>query len=428
MLRVRQRLGKFRIEARLSEGPLAAVYKAFDTIHGQRVALKVPHESAMDEFFLQDFRREAQLAAKLEHENILPVKDASIIDGRFVIVMPLGMCSLGDRMSRRLSTATAQSYMEQALAAVAHAHKVKVIHCDIKPDNFIIFPNGQLKLTDFGYSKIARRVLHASGSGTVGYIAPEQAAGRPMFQSDVFSLGLVLYELFSGELPGWPYAWPPAGIQRLRQRLSPGLVDWLRKAMELRPEKRYRNAVSMYREYQRLKNSNGSRRRRRGAREDDPDLFKNLLFRQFQRRYRKQLRTNNQCDSCSGPISQEMSCCPWCGEAVRAKKLQKNFPAECPRCGRGSKLDWRYCAWCYGAAFEIETDRKFSDKRYEHTCSHSGCRGPLMPFMRYCPWCRKRVKKHWSLGPEANRCPSCRWGVDSDYWTVCPWCSKSLDS
>ena len=204
MLRARQKLGKYRIEKRLSDGPLAAVYKAYDTIHGQRVALKIPHENAMDEYFLQDFRREAQLAAKLEHKNILPVRDASFIDGRFVIVMPLGLQSLADRMRRRLSTKSAMSFAEQALEAVARAHEVKVIHCDIKPDNFIIFPNGQLKLTDFGVSKVAQRTVRASGSGTVGYIAPEQAVGRPMFQSDVFSLGLVLYELFTGKLPSWP--------------------------------------------------------------------------------------------------------------------------------------------------------------------------------------------------------------------------------
>ena len=198
MLRVRQRLGKYGIERRITNGPLAAVYQAFDSVHGIRVALKVPHPAAMDERFLADFKREARLAPKLEHPNILPIRDASFIEGRFVIAMPLGEESLGDRMRRRIATGVALDFADQALAAVAHAHQNRVIHCDIKPDNFVIFPGNQLKLGDFAFSKVAQRTVKASGSGTVGYMAPEQAVGRPMFQSDVFSLGLLIYELFSG--------------------------------------------------------------------------------------------------------------------------------------------------------------------------------------------------------------------------------------
>ncbi len=89
MLRVRQRLGKYRIERRIANGPVAAVYQAFDTIHGTKVALKVPHAGAMDEYFLADFKREARLAPKLDHANILPIRDASFIDGHFVFSMPL---------------------------------------------------------------------------------------------------------------------------------------------------------------------------------------------------------------------------------------------------------------------------------------------------------------------------------------------------
>ncbi len=94
VLKARQKLGKYRIERRLNDGPIAAIYEAVDTIHGVRVALKIPHESAMDEHFLVDFKREARLAQRLEHPNILPIRDASFIDGRFVIAMPLGERSL----------------------------------------------------------------------------------------------------------------------------------------------------------------------------------------------------------------------------------------------------------------------------------------------------------------------------------------------
>ena len=168
MLRARQKLGKYKIEARLADGPIAAVYRALDTIHGSRVALKVPHESAMDEFYLSDFKREARLASRLEHPNILPIKDASYIDDRFVITMPLGERTLTERMHKRLSTDSILHFADQAVAAVAHAHEHKVIHCDIKPDNFILFSGNHLKLTDFGFSKVAVHTLKASGSGTVG--------------------------------------------------------------------------------------------------------------------------------------------------------------------------------------------------------------------------------------------------------------------
>jgi serine/threonine protein kinase len=427
MLRTRQKLGKYRIEGRLSDGQYASIYKAYDTIQGIRVALKVPHEDAMDEFFLQDFRREARLAPRLEHENVLPIRDASFIDGRFVIVMPLGVQSLADRQRRRMSTQTALDFTEQALAAVARAHEVKIIHCDIKPENFIIFPEGRLKLTDFGFSKIAQRKMLASGSGTVGYIAPEQAVGRPMFQSDVFSLGLMIYELFSGHLPSWPYAWPPANVKRVRAKLGPGLVGWLRKAIEVNPEQRYKNAVSMYREFRRLRNGAVAKNRRaRRQTSDDPLSVTDVLFRQFRRKYRKVLPTPHECHACTGPISQEMIGCPWCGVKLRAKTLAKDFPAACPRCGRGSKLDWPFCAWCYGRSFEVETNRHYPDKRYVARCSHADCRGELMPFMRYCPWCRRKVARPWRLEKSRDRCPSCRWGVDLDYWHYCPWCSVSL--
>src|SRR5688572_22570790 len=287
-LKARQKLGKYRIERRISEGPIATVYEAVDTIHGLHVALKIPHESSMSEHFLADFKREARLAQRLEHPNILPIRDASFIADRFVIAMPLGERSLASRMRKRLSTESALHFIEQALAAVAHAHSANVIHCDIKPDNFILFANNQLKLTDFGFSKVAERTLRASGSGTVGYIAPEQAVGRPKFESDVFSLGLVIYELLSGYLPEWPYDWPPPEVKRVREKLGAKLMPWLRRSIEVRPQNRFKNAATMYREFKRLRNGAGKRQRRaRSSKADDPTLWQTVLFRQFRRKYGK---------------------------------------------------------------------------------------------------------------------------------------------
>jgi eukaryotic-like serine/threonine-protein kinase len=428
LLKARQKLGKYRIERRISNGPVAAVYQALDTIQDMRVALKVPHENGMSEYFLVDFKREARLAPKLEHPNIMPIRDASYIDGHFVISMPLGELSLSQRMRRRLSTDTALYLTEQALAAVAHAHRCNVIHCDIKPDNFILFPDNQLKLTDFGFSKVAQHTLKASGSGTVGYIAPEQAVGRPMFQSDVFSLGLVIYELLSGHLVEWPYSWPPDGVAKVRTKLKPKLVDWLHRSIQVQPEHRYKNAAVMYTEFKRLRNGAAKKKKtsRKGNDSEDPALWQKVLFRQFQRKYRKALDTRYECRYCTGPVSEAMQACPWCGGDKPIERFVTSYPAACPRCHRGSKLDWQYCPWCYGAGFEVDTNRHYSDRRYTQHCENASCRGPLMPYMRYCPWCRGKVKRVWKLPGSRQRCPSCHWGVDTDFWHHCPWCTKAL--
>jgi serine/threonine protein kinase len=253
LLRARQQLGKYRIESRLAIGPRAVVYKAFDTIHGVRVALKIPDPAIMDDGFMDEFRREARLSVRMEHPNVLPIQNACFIDDMFVIAMPLGIETLGDRMSRRMSSASALEFTRQALAAVSHAHTRKIIHCDVKPENFIIFEDNRLRLTDFGFSKFAQRTLKkGSGSGTVGYVAPEQALGRPMFQSDVFSLGLVIYELFSGQLPDWPFKWPPPGHARIRTKLRPKAISWLRMAIEFKPQDRYRSAVTMEKAFNKI--------------------------------------------------------------------------------------------------------------------------------------------------------------------------------
>lgn len=429
LLKARQKLGKYRIERRISDGPVAAVYQARDTIHSTDVALKIPHQSAMSEYFLQDFKREARLAPLLEHPNILQIRDASFINGHFVIAMPLGEMSLTERMRRRMSTETVLKIVDQCVAAVAHAHRNKIIHCDIKPDNFIVFADNRVKLTDFGFSKVCERTLKASGSGTVGYIAPEQAVGRPMFQSDVFSLGLVIYELLSGHLPEWPYDWPPKNIERVKSKLNPKQVDWLKRSMAVRPEQRFKNAVVMYAAYKRLRNGGSKksrRKRRRQTRSDDPALWQKVLFRQFQRKYGAALETRHECRHCSGPVSEAMRACPWCGEATEPEHMPTSYPAECPRCHRGSKLDWAYCAWCFGPGFEVQTRRKFPDRRYTARCGNDRCRGRLMPFMRYCPWCKSKVKRRWMLPGCTSRCKSCGWGVDRNFWHHCPWCSKAL--
>jgi serine/threonine protein kinase len=250
LLKARQYIGKYRIEKRLALGGFAAVYRALDTIEGIRVALKVPHDEHVTEDALRTFRNEARLAAKLDHPNVLPIKDASIIDDRFVIASPLGEATLLERWQKRMTMQKRMELVRQMLAGVAHAHERKIIHCDIKPENFILFPGNRLRLADFGIARIARRTMHGSGSGTVGYMSPDQAMGRPSLRSDVFSLGLLVYRLMTGHLPEWPFEWPLEGHARLKRSTSGDFIVFLQKSIELNPRRRYADAAEMLAEFE----------------------------------------------------------------------------------------------------------------------------------------------------------------------------------
>jgi hypothetical protein len=164
------------------------------------------------------------------------------------------------------------------------------------------------------------------------------------------------------------------------------------------------------------------------SRADDPSLWQTVLFRQFRRKYGKSIEARYRCRHCAGPVSEVMQCCPWCGTEPPLDRHRSRHPAECPRCRRGVKTDWHYCPSCYGPGFEVETTRRYSDKRYSAKCQNERCHGPLMPFMRYCPWCRAKTKRPWKLPGSNTRCPHCRWGVDTNFWHFCPWCTKALEA
>jgi eukaryotic-like serine/threonine-protein kinase len=250
MVRVGQRLGKYRIKRRIARGGFGDVFEAFDTIEGVTVAIKVPLQ-ALSREHLDDFRREVRITAKLDHPNILPLKNADFIDGVFVIVQPLGQGNLDQRMTTRMNLVTKLGYIDQMLAGLSYAHEQGIIHCDIKPDNLILFSDGRLRLADFGIAKFARKTIQASASGSIGYMAPEQAMGRPSARSDVFAAGLVIHQLLTSKLPTWPFAWPPIGWERLK-RQHPDLRDFVRRALEFEARKRFADAALMYRAYRRL--------------------------------------------------------------------------------------------------------------------------------------------------------------------------------
>jgi len=425
MLRARQKIGKYRILGRIASGPLADVYRAFDSIHKTRVALKIPKSG--DHTGEDEFLHEVQVATKLKHPNILSVINASYIDDHFVIAMELGEESLADRIERRISNARALDLAGQALASLAYAHENKIIHCDIKPENFILFPGNRLKLADFGFAKLSLRTLKASGSGTIDYIAPEQAMGRPKFQSDVFSIGLVLYRLFSGKLPEWPFDWPMAGHDKLVNRVRPELALMLKKAIQLDPAKRYRNAIQMFADFERLQgHARRQKKPKARAAARNGSAWRQVQWREFQRQFRKELDTSHHCRSCEGPVAESMQACPWCGFDNPTRGSESKLPSSCPRCERGVKNDWDYCAWCYGSGFVEETKRHYPDKRYSARCSNTRCRSPLMPFMLYCPWCRTKVRRAWKLPGSKHTCKACKWGLAKEFWNYCAWCREPV--
>ncbi len=426
-LRSRQRLGKYRLEKRLGQGGFAEVFQAYDSIEGIRVALKVPQHALLNADLLEDFRKEVRLAARFDHPNILPIKNADFVDGHFVVVYPLGDESLADRLRRRMSFPLALEFAEQVVGALAHAHSHRVVHCDVKPDNFIRFDD-QLKLSDFGISKIAYRTMQASGSGTLGFMAPEQAMGRPSLRSDVFAAGLLLYRLFAGVVPEWPFEWPPPGFERARRKVHPDLLAVLERSLKLDPRARYADAQALYEAFVAVRAKAqrfGQSAKKRPAKSPRSD-WRAVQLRQFRRRYGQKLEADLACKRCERPVSEAMLACPWCGVARKKLRDETRFPASCTRCRRGMKLDWKYCPWCYGGSVGPRSERSYSDKRYTARCHKSGCRGQLMPFMRYCPWCRAKVRRAWTLPSAGEKCGGCGWVVLDEYWSTCPWCTKAL--
>lgn len=427
MLKRRQTFGKYRVDRRLAQGGFADVFQAYDTVEGIRVALKIPHAHHLTGDALDDFRKEVRLTAALDNPHILPIKNAGPIDGVFCIVYPLGLCSLDERLGKRLSVQGALDYGQQILEALAFAHRKKIVHCDVKPENFILFPGNRLRLADFGIAKMAVRTLSASGSGTVGYLAPEQAMGRPSLRSDVFAAGLILYRMLAGTLPKWPFDWPPPGFQRLKRRVRPEMIDILRRALEIDERKRFADCGQMLAAFRKVRARAENpvvQRERRRKRKDPKKDWQAVRRKQFVKRFGKKLDLRDECGRCGGPMSESMLACPWCGRKAVAYRGETKMPCACKRCKRGMKLDWAFCAFCYGASQGPRSDRSFSDKRYEARCPE--CKGDLMPYMQYCPWCRTKVRKRWKVGDHSQPCARCGWGVLREFWDYCPWCARKM--
>ena len=266
-LRVGSRLGKYRLDKRIGIGGFAHVYAATDTLLGIKAALKIPIDGHVSKELIDEFRREAKMTMRLDHPNVLPIRDASFIDGYFVIVTPLAEETLDDRLKRRMSFENAHYILTQLIDATAAAHEHGIIHCDIKPENVMLFEELHARLGDFGIAKAARVTINAGGTGTLGYMAPEQAMGKPSTRSDVFSIGLTAYRTLSGVWPEFPYRHPLPGAAAMRRKCHPDLIDVIHKCIELEPRRRFRDAGKLSEAWEavRLKAVRFSRRNRKRA-------------------------------------------------------------------------------------------------------------------------------------------------------------------
>jgi eukaryotic-like serine/threonine-protein kinase len=261
--------GRYRIQRKLGAGGMADVYLAEDQELGRRVAIKILNgRHANDDQFIERFRREAKNAAALNHPNIVSIYDRGNAEDTYYIAMEF----LDGRTLKELIVSrgaaplnVAIEYARQILSALRFAHRHGIVHRDIKPHNVLVDGEGRVKVTDFGIARAGTSQMTETGSivGTAQYLSPEQARGGEVDpRSDLYSLGVVLYELLTGKTPfdgETPVeiamkhlSTTPKPPSKLRSDIPPELDMVVLRALAKNPDERYQSADEMEADLERV--------------------------------------------------------------------------------------------------------------------------------------------------------------------------------
>ena len=317
-----QIIGKYKILSTIGSGGFGTVYLADDTWIDKKVALKVPHKQGVD---FGELLREPRLLASLNHPNIVTILTAEKQENVFFIVMEFVPGETLEGIITRdgpLDVARALDYTCQIANAIDHAHKHGVLHRDLRPSNVLVTGNGLLKVADFGTSRFLEIAAHGTTViGSPPYMAPEQFHGKAVFASDIYSLGVTMYQMLTGTLP---YATPsPADLDRLmagdlvvpprlrNTKIPKALSDIVMKAMAPVIHDRYQRAHELLDDV--LAARSTPRRVARPAPAPEPllvDAAKEIQDR-LKARETPQPRF---CWHCRKPLHARSDRCPFCGE------------------------------------------------------------------------------------------------------------------
>jgi serine/threonine protein kinase len=307
-----QKVGKYEIIRSLGSGGFGSVYLAKDTWLDIRVAIKVPHKQSAE---LYKLLKEPRLQAALNHPNIVRMIAAEKENRVFFMVMEYVKGRTLEKIldkEKILECERSVGYVKQVAQGVDHAHKNKIIHRDLRPSNIIISEDGTAKITDFGTSAWLSNIPYASTRiGSPPYMAPEQFLGRASYQSDIYSLGCIFYEMIVGRPPIFdpdPFKILEKAQQgkitppRLRNTRIPREIDEIiMKCLASKVEERYQKPSELIRAVSALK----------GKKEQKSDI-EEMLSRI---RARDQVRSEL-CWNCRRPLPFKARHCPYCGEKV----------------------------------------------------------------------------------------------------------------